>query len=1016
MSDNRYPKVLQLALLIASLAIAAPAVAQVTYIPIAGLPTEDVDMVELVPTPFAQPPTMIYPTETAIYYINMITDAVYATVPKPGPNISGADYVASPDGTIGVMPILGALCVFTHGPGAPALFMTIPLPGTPARRDIDLTIVPGLGAEPWDALYATGTEVHRINLSTGAIFWTAPLPTPIVEAVDPLYVPASNLVFAATDGFMSEFNATTGAPVPGSPFATGTTLTREVDIRLNPAGTLVYMPGTAVLQRFSAATGAFIGSVALGSPCIEGNDIAWDNTGTRGALPTLANMVWFDAATGAITTLNSFAPYGHQRNMDVIFTAPGIVPQQAGYQAQGAFFTYTVPALPGGIGVIGVAPLPSPTMDGVDPLTSDATPSPAFPAGPVGVIALAPTQGFVTEVDLRTGAALPPVTLVPGVLRMDVDVRKGGTFGNKDYQPYIGGVASITGFAPNQYTITVSTGVHRLDVSTNALIPGDFIPTGMIFRGGDEQVSTLLGPPAPGYTTDDPDQDFVSKCWDYKYAMNRWPMWYSISNPIWYPQFMPYGAFGPPALLGWDIWNDWKGVVCNNQTVILLNRKGITQQTINLPALPIGGLVWDWDNKICKLRLRNQQECIINLNSVYLTGLATVTFVPYTTFVEWYPIVDRMNGWEFVVQRGARRIWCYDHLNISFVTYIDLPARIIRPPVFDEQRKTLCGALANRQVFFFNAHIYRQTLSVASALYYTPVLPAMCVADPVFDIFNHYTLLHLYGGNIAVCDNANGNLLYQTGILPYWPIGPIQVDCFNKIAKWYAYNGASYVEYWMNLYPLRYSLPPTLRSLSLAGVPFGYPQFDSRDGWEFIRIGNIIRADLRVGRPARGQLLHRPDQQVRPVRHQHEPDPVDESVPVHPGTRRGRELDRLARGVHPHPGDPLPPAAPSGGGPVQQRGGGGDQHADRERRDDSFRPSTVPTADLRAPLHRPLRVAVLPARPRRDGGPQPVAPEPGGFTDHARRADGGGDQRGGQLQRATAHQCRADHADAASGG
>src|SRR5207247_10232679 len=134
-----------------------------------------------------------------------------------------------------------------------------------------------------------------------------------------------------------------------------------------------------------------------------------------------------------------------------------------------------------------LAPLPAPAPYGVDPVAPDATPGPALPAGPVGVIDLAPTQGFVTEVDLRTGEALPPVTLVPGVLRMDVDVRKGGTFGNKDYQPYIGGVASITGFAPNQYTITVSTGVHRLDVSTNALIPGDFIPTGMIFRGGDEQ-------------------------------------------------------------------------------------------------------------------------------------------------------------------------------------------------------------------------------------------------------------------------------------------------------------------------------------------------------------------------------------------------------------------------------------------------------------------------------------------------------------------------------------------------
>src|SRR5204862_1306795 len=119
--------------------------------------------------------------------------------------------------------------------------------------------------------------------------------------------------------------------------------------------------------------------------------------------------------------------------------------------------------------------------------------------------------------------------------------------------PYIGGVVAISGFVPGEFTVTVSTGIHVINTSTGVL--SGFIPTGMIFRGGDEQVTTLLGPPAPAYTGDEPDQDFVTKCWEYKYTMNRWPMWYSISNPNWYPQFMPYGVFGPPALMGWDIWN-----------------------------------------------------------------------------------------------------------------------------------------------------------------------------------------------------------------------------------------------------------------------------------------------------------------------------------------------------------------------------------------------------------------------------------------------------------------------------
>jgi hypothetical protein len=860
---SRFPA---LALLLLWMGVAVPARAQLpltTYIPIAGMPSEDVDMVELVPTPVGLPPTIVYPTETAVNFINMTSDAVYASVAKPGPNISGTDYVQSPDGTVGVLPILGRLCVFSQGPGAPALVMTISLPGTPARRDIDVTIVPGL-LNPWDAIYATGTEVHRIDLTTGAIWWTTPLPSPIVEAVDPLYVASTGIypgpgthpvVFVATDGFMTEINALTGAIVnPGGiPTATGTTVIREVDIRLNPAGTLVFLHGNFVLDAFSTATGLLASSVGLSSMGIEGNDIEWDNTGTRGAAITVASMVWFNAGTGAVTDVIPFVspggtPYGHQRNQDIIFTAPGVAPQMAGYLAQGAFFLYFVPALPGAIGLVAATPTPSTTMDGVDPLTTDASSSPAFPPAAVGVVALVPTQGYISELDLRTGAMVS-LAMAPGVLRTDVDVRRGGTPGNKDYQPYIGGVAVMSGFLAGQYTVTVSNGVQVVNVSTASL--AGFIPTGMIFRGGDEQVSTLLGPPAPAYTTDDPDQDFLTKCWEYKYTMNRWPMWYGrlgVLDPtyLWYPHFLPYGVFGPPALSGWDIWNDWKVMVLNTQRVVLLNRGGFLKQTILLPARPIGGLIWDWDNKLCKLRLYGQQEAIINLATVATTGLATVTYVPYGLRTEWYPIVDRMNGWEFVVARGCRRIWVYDHIVSGFVTWIDLPARIIRPPVFDEQRKTLCCALANRQVFFFNAHTYRVTLSIATASLYTVALPQLVVADPVFDIYNHHTLVRFYGGNVGVIDNSTANLVYTTGVLPYWPIGPVQVDCYNKVAKWNAYNGVDYAEYWMDLYPL-VKIPvgsPVLRQIPLGPVrPFGYPQFDSRDGWEYTRLGNAIRYD-----------------------------------------------------------------------------------------------------------------------------------------------------------------------------
>ena len=846
MSSHRHPKLLGLALLFASLLVVAPASAQwaTTFIPIAGLPTEDVDMVELTPQPIGLPPTIVYPTESAVYYIDMTTDAVYATVAKPGPNISGVDYYSSPDGKIGVMPVLGQLCVFNHGPGVPSLFLTIPLPGTPARRDIDVTIVPGL-VNPWDAIYATGTEIHRIDLTTGAFWWTTPVPTPIVEAVDPLYVPTTGfgfpVVFAATDGFMTEIDAITGAILPGTPIATGTTVIREVDIRLNPAGTLVFFHGNFVLDAFSTATGALVASTPLASMGIEGNDIEWDNTGTRGVAITVANMVWFNAGTGGVTDIIPFFGWGHQRNQDLITTAPGIAPQMAGYQAQGAFFIYTVPALPAAIGLFAINALPSPTMDGVDPVTTDVLPGPSFPPGPPGVIALAPTQGFISEVDLR-GGGLISMAMAPGVLRMDVDVRRGGTGGNKNYQPYVGGVVAISGLIPGEYTITVSTGVQVLNVAGFAWL--GFIPTGMIFRGGDEQVTTLLGPAVPSYTTDTPDQDFLTKCWEYKYTMNRWPMWYSISNPLWYPHFMPYGVFGPPALMGWDIWNDWKVMVLNNQSVALLDRQGLLRQVIPLPSRPIGGLVWDWDNKLCKLRLYGQQEVIIDLSRVYSTGLASVTYVPYTVRTEWYPIVDRMNGWEFVVARGARRIWVYDHIVNGFVTWIDLPARIIRPPILDEQRKTLCCPLADRRVFFFNAYKYRLTSDLTVASTYSPVLPALVCADPVFDIYNHYTLCRLYGGSIVVLDNSSGALLYNTGLLPYWPIGPIQIDCYNKVAKWNAYNGVDYAENWMYLYPMVTGGLPLIHTISLGpAAPFGYPLFDSRDGWEFTRIANVIRYD-----------------------------------------------------------------------------------------------------------------------------------------------------------------------------
>ena len=804
-------------------------------VPIATLPTEDVDPVEVfVPGGFA-PATVVWPTEGAVDFIDEAGAAVFATIPTVSPNITGVDFVS--DGTWGAFATLGFLYIFDMagpGPGFPSLTVPpIPLPGTPARRDIDPMLIPHpLSVSGVAVVYATGTEIHCYEIPTGAVMWSIPLPTPVVEAVDPQINGAGTLLFAPSEGFMRAINPVTGAIL--STTALGTTLVREVDARFVLGDARCYLPASGALWIFDGTPPLAGGlglpiagaPLTLASPLIEGNDMMVNPTGAYGFLPTLAFMYQVDLAGGFFAASHLFSGAVHQRNQDAEFTPPLIAPAKAVYCTQGIMWIYDV---------FGFAVVPPVTVaiagtlvDGVDPMLTD-TP-------PFGTIATVSTLGFTHIIDVLAGAAVPGSPLVtPGVLRVDVDSKPAPVPGNRILQPTLGGLWMLSGFGPSDWVVPTSGGLYVVNLAVPFV--DQFVLTGLVYRGGDAQPTTLLvGPAEAAFQVDNPDQDFLTKCWEYKFAINRWPYWWSVSQPAYYPHWVPYGVFGPPAMVGWDILNEYKVTLLGpsgpfpNQVAILTAR-GLLIQTIGLPAAAIGGFIWDYDNKICKLRLYGQLEAVIDLSPIVNTGFATVNFVNYGAKTRWYPVIDRMNGWEFVVYQGGRRVWIYDHLRNLPITVIDLPATCIRRPVFDEQRKVLCLTLANRRLFFINAH--RLRLGLPNATYATSDLGHQVVGTPVFDLYNHHAVVKLYGSRLAVCNVDDGVVVWNSGPLPYWPISPIQIDCYNKVAKCYYRNAVSFWEMHLNLYPLVFGAAPVLQWLPLPAQPYGYPIFDSKDGYEF---------------------------------------------------------------------------------------------------------------------------------------------------------------------------------------
>ena len=805
------------------------------FVPISSLPTEDVDLVEVA---MGAGPTGVWPTEGAVNFVSLGPGApfVIASLPTVSPNITGVDFIS--DGTWGAFASLGFLYLYDVTGLLPVVTATIPLSGTPARRDIDPMLIPHPTPPSGVAcVYATGTEIHCVSVPTGALLWTLPLPSPVVEAVDPQINAAGTLLFVPTEGFMTAIDPVAGAILISSPLGStplGTTLVREVDARFVDGETKCYLPASGALFVFDGTppggggTGALMATLPLFSPLIEGNDMEVDPSGTFGYLPTLATMYQVHLAGMFYAGSYSFTGFAHQRNHDTVFTPPGVLPAKALYAVQGAVFIYDV----AGLFVSGVVATPGTLVDGVDPFVTDSP--------PFGSIAVLSTLGSTHIINMLT---LGVTTLsTPGVLRTDVDPKPAPMLPNRVFQPVIGGLLWAEGFFPFECVVTVSTGLHVVDVAAGLVT--EFVSTpGLVYRGGDAQPTTLLaGPPEPPFSVDHPDQDFLTKCWEYKWAMNRWPYWwyYSTWPSDFYPTWTPFAPFGPPALLGYDILNNVKLCILGASflgpnAVAILDEGGGVIQNIGLPFPAIGGLIWDWDNKICKIRMHNQQEAIINLGPLAWGGAATISFAAYGSRTRWFPVVDRMNGWECAVYAGGRDVWIYDHINNALVTTVTLSARVIRRPVFDDQRKVLCLTLANRRLAYINTWKLRLGYPIAQWLYYSPVLATHVVGLPVFDLYNHHTLVKLWGGRLAVINNDDAVLVWDSGVLPYWPVGPIQIDCYNKIGKGFFRDAANYYEMWCDFYPLVFGGVPILRWLPVPGVPYGYPLFDSKDGYEFYR-------------------------------------------------------------------------------------------------------------------------------------------------------------------------------------
>ena len=782
------------------------------FIPVSGLPTEDVHLVE-VATPTAPVPfTAVWPTEGAIHFFDETAETEYKTLSTLSPNIAGCDF--SSNGTIGVFATLGYLYIIDMS--APAVKFAVALPGNPARRDISPMLVFGGTA----VIYATGTEVTSVNTGTGLINWTTPLPSPTVEGVNPSLNSAGTVLFVPSEGFMTSINPGTGAVIATTPLQT--TLVRGIGGKFSPGGGPFYLPVTGALWAFNSGTGLPILSMPLTSPLIEGNGMTIDPSGTFGMLPTLSNMVQVNLGAIAIVATYPFTGITHGRNQQVIYTAPGVVPVRALYATQGRAYLYQ----PSAFAVIATIPVPGTLVDGVDPAPTDA---PGIP----GSHAILPTLGNTSIIDmLGVGISSFPT---PGVLRAAAGPKPGPMPGNKILQPMLGGVMSVTMFDPPEWTITTSKGIWVVD----PMLPGptEFISfpfNSLAMRGDDALPTSLLGPPEPAFEVPDPDLGFVTKCWEYKYAVNRSPYWWSVTAPSMYPQWVPFGVFGPPATAGYDILNQCKVLVLNPPAIAILNSNGAILFNFPLPAgfFPIGGLIWDYDNKVCKLRLTGQREMILDLSR--FPASINVMYQPLLNPTRWYPVIDRINGWEVWVERNGTRAIVYDHLNYVFVKQYTLPARCIRRPIFDEQRKTVCFALSNRKLAFINTH--RLRLGLPFDFYLTGDLGEHIVSEPVYDIFNHDVLVRLRGGKIAVVNIDDGSLLWAQSFLPWYPVGPIQVDCYNKIAKCYLRQGAVSGELYINLYPLAKGAAPLVNIFPFTTTPIGYPQFDSKDGYEFDQV------------------------------------------------------------------------------------------------------------------------------------------------------------------------------------
>jgi hypothetical protein len=417
------------------------------FVPISSLPTEDVDLVEVATGAGV---TGVWPTEGAVNFVSLGPGApfVIASLPTVSPNITGVDFIS--DGTWGAFASLGYLYLYDVTGALPLVTATIPLSGTPARRDIDPMLIPHpLPPSGVACVYATGTEIHCVSVPTGALLWTLPLPSPVVEAVDPQINAAGTLLFVPTEGFMTAIDAVAGAILISSPLGStplGTTLVREVDARFVVGDALCYLPASGSLFVFDGTPpgggggGALIAALPLTSPLIEGNDMEVDPSGTYGYLPTLATMYQVDLAGIFYAGSYSFTGFAHQRNHDTVFTPAGVLPARALYAVQGAVFIYDV----GGFFVSGVVATPGTLVDGVDPFVTDSP--------PFGTIAVLSTLGSTHIIDMM---ALGVSTLsTPGVLRTDVDPKPAPMPGNRVFQPVIGGLLWAEGFFPFECVVS----------------------------------------------------------------------------------------------------------------------------------------------------------------------------------------------------------------------------------------------------------------------------------------------------------------------------------------------------------------------------------------------------------------------------------------------------------------------------------------------------------------------------------------------------------------------------------